>query len=186
MSKCLSWVEEHLPQRVVDENKNNDLLQFEWLAMDEEDEDEDERGKASKKNFWLETKKQLQNILELLSEVQHIRCHCQRPDCPFLESGTDLDCFSTGSPRTSPTTFRKDVSYGGFEGMLRTRDVVYGSTPEIDVKKKDPTSQSDNGGIFKRGTPVVRRKRNTAPNVFNIDQINMLQARSGRFASIPQ
>lgn len=182
VSKCLCWVEENIPLRMPDESK----IRSELRVTHELEDEEEETGSSFNTEFWFETKKQLLIILELMSEVQSVKCYCQRPDCPFQATG---DCSAPpsnhASPRTSPTVYRKDVSYGGFESMMKSQDVVYGSTSDLDVKEKpDPLSLSAGSVLFKRGTPVVRRKRITAPSVFNTDQIANMQNIQNRMARV--
>ena len=101
VSKCLNWVERHI---MPDES---DVMSRLHLTHDLEHEDEDE--KSFNTEFWFETKKQLLTILELMAEVQSVKCYCQRPDCPFQTSSV-MDCsvavVTNGhvSPRTSPRT----------------------------------------------------------------------------------
>ena len=127
-----------------------------------EGKEEEEEKRVRNMEFWLATKHQLQSILDLINEVQQIKCDCCQPDCPFQDSTSPDGSPHSGSPRTSPTTFRRDVSYGGFERMIKSEDVVYDSLEGV-----DPAPVGE--GPFRRGAPVVRRKRNTVANIFSSD-----------------
>lgn len=165
VTKSLSWLESIVPES--QEEEDDEVLM-------EEEEEEDGSQRVRNKEFWLATKHQLQNILDLLSEVQQISCHCHRPDCPFQDctSPSSLSPLS-GSPRTSPTCYRRHVSYGGFEGMIRSEDVVH------DHKEEGDPTQMGNGS-FRRGTPVVRKKKITVPSMSGSDQSPIMYMRSAR------
>lgn len=149
INNSLSWLRSFLPDgEDFDSEEDKDG----GVASNEEDE-------PAHTKFWISIKQQLEEINGLHSEVQLFKCTCRHSDCPFFRCNAHDDDYTASSPPLNQ--YRKDVNYGGFESMIQSNDVVYGSHSDTALPVQNEFENNSNS--FRRGTPVVRRKRLTAP-----------------------